>query len=164
MALTLAFPSRSTMRNAVPRFSTCDHIAPGWTISSHRTEEPLINTAPFQNFEIIGETRDSAGGRAAADVHASQPEKNIQRNMCPDVQPRFCSGHDASMAEKSWGSERIISIARINDIKRYHFNAASSYLFASFRARVLLWAYALFRSCAALVPIMFGRIVMAVCK
>jgi len=69
------------------------------------------------------------------------------------------------MPEKVSRGERIISMARINDITLTRlFNAASSYLFASFRARVLLWGHALLRSAAALLPIMFGRIVVAMCK
>src|SRR6516165_6768916 len=47
MPPTFAPPSVSVMRSAVPRFSKCDHVAPGWTISSNRKSPSLIGILLF---------------------------------------------------------------------------------------------------------------------
>src|SRR5580704_5596416 len=44
MAPAFAPPSTSVIRSAVPRFNTCDQLAPGCTVSSQRTDNSLIHS------------------------------------------------------------------------------------------------------------------------
>src|ERR1017187_6460165 len=71
MAPAFAPPWTSVIRSAVPRFNTCDQLAPGCTVSSQRTDDSLIHS-PLSDFasrtgaeesaEPGGQEREGRGG------------------------------------------------------------------------------------------------------
>src|ERR1700730_1109758 len=96
------------MRNAVPRFNTCDQAAPAWTISSQQTEGSLMGTLLVLDSGKGKAAYLSVGGRTAANIHPSQAEEDIVRYMSPDVNARSGGKHEHSMPEEFLPSARII--------------------------------------------------------
>src|SRR5262245_40715373 len=71
IAPALAQPSTSVMRSDVPRFRTCDHVAPGWMTSSNKI---LLLSFPVQFFSEDDGLRELAHRAAQTPAFASQIE------------------------------------------------------------------------------------------